>query len=708
MPPPEKTTALFPGLRQDLRLHPGPRSSQGSPTWTLHDPARQQFFRLGWPEFEILQRLSLNDPDRIQNDIQSKTSLTIHTQQVTDFVRFLAINNLTNATGEEGLHRLRTQALSQQRHWTTHLLHTYLFFRIPLLKPDRFLSRVTPWVAWMFSGQFLVVLGLAALMGLYLIGQQWEAFFTTFSHLFTWQGMLLFVVTISLVKIAHELGHACAAKHFGCRIPTMGIAFLVMWPVLYTDTTDAWKLVGRRERLIIVASGVLVELTLAVMATFSWSFLADGPLRSATFFVATTSWMITLAINLSPFLRFDGYYLLSDWVDIQNLHERATAMGRWWLRRMLFGWELPCPEILPLGRRRFMILFAYVTWFYRLIVFLGIALLVYHFFFKVAGIFLMAVEIAWFTALPIGRELGYWMKERQNINLNARSITTGLVVCILLFLTTVPWSTHVKAPAVLRQEHHIRLFSQVAGQVETLAVAEGDRVQEGDLLVRLDVPDLAHEITQVERQIALSRWQLAFHGMSAELSEQSPVVRQELETSLTKFQGLKEKRNKTSIHAPFSGEVVYVAEHLKQKDWINENTWLLELVRPKGWMVEAYVEESDLGRIGLGTTGSFYPEIYEWPKLEATVTRIDSVSVKELGEPWLASIFEGGIPVREGEHKKLIPETSVYRVTLGPRDMSDDWRPLLRGTIILNGTAQSLFSRAWKAVIAVLVRESGF
>ena len=697
----------FPGLREDLRFHAGPRTRHGAPTWTLHDPARHRFFRLGRAEMEIMQRLDRDDPDVIAGEVLD-TGLAVTPDDVAEVIRFLTGNHLVHATGVEGLERLRRQAVAGQRHWAVHLLHTYLFFRIPLLQPDHLLSRFLPWVAWMFSKGFLLLLSLAGLLGLHLVGRQWEAFFATFSHLFTWRGMLLMALTISLVKIAHELGHACAAKRYGCRVPTMGIAFLVMWPVLYTDTTDAWKLVSRRQRLVISGAGMLAEMTLAVLATLAWSFLPEGPLRGAVFFVATTSWLVTLTINLSPFLRFDGYYLLADWLGMDNLHERAAAMGRWWLRRVLFGWRQPCPESLSTGLRRFLILFAYATWLYRLILFLGIAMLVYHFFFKLAGVFLFAVEIGWFIALPIGRELGYWMNERRNLELNAHTIATSIVAVLLLLLAITPWSTRVEAPAVLRKARHATLFSQVAGRVETLSVAAGDPVREGGLLLRIDAPDLTYELAQVERRIEISRWQISFLGMNSELAEPLPIIRQELEASLTERRGLLEKAGKRTLTAPFSGTVTHLAPHLKPGDWIDVHEPLLELVHDGGWLLEAYVEESDLGRLGTGAAAVFHPENPEWPPLEATLVQIDAVGVRALKDPWLASVFEGGIPVREGEDGAWIPERSIYRVLLTPREESAEWRQLLRGTAILEGSAQSLVARAWKSVVAVLVRESGF
>ncbi len=191
--------------------------------------------------------------------------------------------------------------------------------------------------------------------------------------------------------MVHEFGHAYTTKRFGCRVPTcMGLALLVMVPVLYTDVNESWKLTDRRHRLAIGLAGVTAELCCAAIAMCAWGFLPNGPARSAAFLVATSTWITTVLINLSPFMRYDGYYVLSDWLETPNLHQRAFALARWWLREKLLGLDDPPPEALPESRRRLLVFFAFLTWAYRFTLFLGIAAVIYHFAVKaVRGVAMM-------------------------------------------------------------------------------------------------------------------------------------------------------------------------------------------------------------------------------------------------------------------------------------------------------------------------------
>ena len=210
------------------------------------------------------------------------------------------------------------------------------------------------------------------LFALYLTSRQWDYFVSTFVSYFTPVGLVYFGLAVVLAKILHEFGHALAARHFGCSVRAMGVALLMFWPILYTDTTDAWRIRSRRDRAMIGLAGMMVELGLASICLLLWNFLPDGFLRTVMFMLSTSTWIMTLAVNLNPLMRFDAYYVLSDATGVENLQERSNAMGKWRLREWFFGLGQPAPET----GRSWLILFAYMVWLYRLIIFFGICYLV--------------------------------------------------------------------------------------------------------------------------------------------------------------------------------------------------------------------------------------------------------------------------------------------------------------------------------------------
>lgn len=702
----------LPPLRQDLDLVPGPPRLDGSPTWSLHDPARNLFFRIGWLEFELLKRWPLGDPGKVVREVRARTSLKATPEQLEKLLAFLTGNQLIRAEGKEGFERLekaKKEAVGADKGIVTRLLKTLMFFRIPLVRPDAFLTRSLPLVRFFFSPGMARLLFPLALLGLFLVMRQWDLFTSTFLYFFSPEGFVYFILATLFSKAVHELGHAYAAKRQGLQVPTMGVAFMMMFPVFYTDTSEAWKLTDPKARFSISSAGILAELMLAVAATLLWSFLPEGPAKSAVFYVAAVSWITTLAVNLSPFMRFDGYYLLADWLDVANLQSRGFAQGKWRMREFLFGLGEPNPEpALSPRLRRIMTLYAYGTWIYRGLLFLGLALLVYHLFFKLAGILLFLVEMVWFLAAPMAKELNEWWERRAMMRWNRQTFFSTLSLLALLGVLVFPWSTDIHAPALLKSAAHTVIFPPERARLKAVHVAWGQAVNRGDKLFTLDSPDLAFERDQARLAVkALKAERAALTGRLRRL-EQRHVIEERLLETQTRLAGIEDRIAKLTVTAPFAGRVVETADALSPGRWLSEEIPLARLIDPQQLVVEAFVKESELGRLDPAGKTPFYPDNLDVEPFPVVVKGIDPAHTPTLDEPYLASIFDGPIAVRPGEGGSLVSHETIYRVTL----MAATKRPVpaqaLPGTALLDAVPESLLERAATLAAAVFIRESGF
>ena len=467
----------LPPLREDLRLHEAAAGKDGAPAWSIQDPVTNRFFRIGWLEFECLLRWP-GDPEQIARDIAATTPLAADKALVEDFARFLVQHHLVRPS-PEGVDKLAAQASAPGwRHWRW-WLHHYLFVRIPLVRPDRWLARLLPFVRPLCSAPGLVIIGLASLLGIVLVARQWDTFTHGVMDILTPSGIFGFLLALVISKTFHELGHAFVSTHHGVRVAHMGVAFVVLWPMLYTDTSESWRLRSPRHRLAISSAGISVEMALAGLSTLAWALLSDGPLRQAMLYLATTGWVLSLALNASPFMRFDGYFIASDLLDFPNLHERSGAIARAWLRRKLLGWKEPDPEPVTPRQRRALVVFALFTWLYRLVVFAGIAVAVYLMFFKVLGIFLFAVEVIWFIVRPCWSEVAVWRKRWTEVLPGRRFLLWGLLLSGLLVLA-VPWALDVEAPAIAHPERQQAIYSPFAARVTALhpaGIADPGQVQ---------------------------------------------------------------------------------------------------------------------------------------------------------------------------------------------------------------------------------------
>jgi putative peptide zinc metalloprotease protein len=439
-----------------------------------------------------------------------------------------------------------------------------------------------------------------------------------------------------------------------------------------------------------------------------WSFLPDGELRSAVFIIATTTWVITLLINVNPLMRFDGYYLLSDLLEIQNLQDRSFALGKWRLRNWLFGLDEPCPEILPRRTRRFMIVYAYCTWVYRFFLFLGIALLVYTLFFKMAGIILLFAELGWFIARPVYREVREWHGRRGQMSWNRHSITTALSLAVFIALLVYPWNVNLYLPAVMQARAHANLYAPFPAVIEAVQVADGDQVVQGQVLISLASPEIAHRIGQAELRVNILRQQLSRRLGQAGFLEDSAVLQERLAQAMTEYQGVRARQEQLSIRAPITGRLMDMERDLETGRWINEKLLLVRVVQLEDSLVEAYINEDGLGRVQVGAGGRFYPENPDLDPVPVRVSHIDPVNTRELDKPYLASVYGGAIGVQPGSMGELFTADSVYRMRLEPQVQGATVMQSTRGTVRLSADARSLLSRFWQKTGAVLIRESGF
>ncbi|SMF72548.1 putative peptide zinc metalloprotease protein [Tistlia consotensis] len=705
--------AILPPLRDDLRLYEAPPDVNGWPTWTLYDPVRGRYFRLGQAAFRLLAQWRLGEAARVLERANADCTIATSARDLVQLLRFLRANSLLAEEGEDARASLESQKAAMREGPVTWLLHNYLFLRIPLIRPDRLLALTLPLIRPLMTAWFIRLTLVVGALGLLLVLRQWDAFRATAIDHFTWDGITGFAATLVAVKVLHEFGHGWQARRFGVPVRSQGVAFIVLWPVLYSDTTDAWRLVSRRQRLLIGAGGMLVELTLACWATLAWSFLPEGYLRSAAFMVATVTWISSLAINLNPLMRFDGYYLTSDLLGIENLQARSFALARWRLRELLFGHGAPPPEhFRPLVRER-VLLFGYATWVYRFFLFTGIAAVVFHLFFKPLGPMLAFVEIWWFVWRPVQRELAAWWQLRERIRLRP-----GLALGLLalgggLWLLATPWQSYLHLPAVLQAERYTALYPPHPARIARILHRDGDRVEAGALLFQLESPDLDFQLEQTRQELSLTQALLQRTAADPETLARAGVLESQLASQLTEARGLSETRERLAIRAPFAGRLVDLPPGLREGLWVAPNQPIGRLVDPSIGRVRAYATGPDLPRLQVGATGRFLPEDPGEAAIPVVVESVETVGVRSLEGGYLSQQQGGPIETETDARGRVVPSHTLYRVLLRPladgqgRGAGAPDR-VLRGSVSLQAEATSPLARLWRNAVAVVIRESGF
>lgn len=697
----------LPPLRNDLQLSEAAPTFDGAPQWLLNDPLRARYFKLGEAAVRLLRHWDSSTPPAVLSAANRHGGRRLETADLEQLLGFLRHHDLVAPVDPQQRASYAGKAAAQ-RHglWQT-VLHQYLFFRIPLWRPDPFLNHAWPWLARYGSALLRYGLPLVLGLGLFLVWRDWDRFIGSFPYLFSWSGAAAFGVALWFAKLCHELGHAFMAKRAGCRVHSMGLAFVVLLPMFYTDVSDAWRVRDRRSRLLIAGGGVLAEMLLACVALLVWSLLDDGPLRTATFLLASATWLTTLAINLNPLMRFDGYFLLADLLAVDNLQSRAFALCRWHLRETLFGYGEPPPEPWPPRLRRRLLLWGYAAWAWRAALFFGIALAVYHLFFKLLGCFLMVVELGWFIALPAGREVHIWWQRRRGANPRRTLPTLAAAGAVLLGLL-LPWRTVVEVPAVLEASSVSEVHTPVAARIKRVLVSAG-QVVEGDApLLELESPDIDARLRIAGHEIRALQLQIARASANPQLAADAGVLESRLAQSLADYRGLVAQRQRLLLRSPQAGVIRDLDGDLREGVWLAPEHMLLRVVGNRRPKLRGYVEQVALARLNPGDEGRFVADQPGTPSLPVRLQDLDTASSTSLSLPLLASDLGGPIAIRRDTEQRAIPEHAQYGARLQVLAETEAPAQAVRGLVQLRGRSDSILSGFLRRLAALGIRESGF
>lgn len=696
----------LPVLRNDLRLYPWqPAPRTGEALWALHDPIRNRFFLLPEDAIEILKRLDLGSIGQIVAGVNSETARRIDEAEIQNTVAFLRQNQLVKQPADDAAECLLRLKESQREPLFNRVVHKYFFFRIPLVRPDLFLEQTLAYVTPFFSRWFFFATFLASVLGIILTVRDWYSFEYQLRNLWSFSGLAKIVLTFIFVKFIHELAHAYCAKRHGVHVPIMGVAFLFMFPFPYTDTTESWKLYHHRQRLGISAAGVVSELTLAAWATLLWKIVAPGSIQDALFLIATTTWISSLAINLIPFMRFDGYFVLMDYLQIPNLHKRAGSLARWKLREVLFDFGDPVPERFPLDLLRFLIGFAYLTWLYRLFVFFAIASLLFFLLPQPLGLLVFALEVHFLILRPILQEMLVWWRKRADIMKSLRAKLTASLFSALLALCFVPFQGRHAVPGLYEPHWQEILYSPDHGQIVTLAMARGQKIAEGDLLLSLDSKTLQNEL----KLARLAADRLSQQAGKAAITTGNSGLPDGLDrgwrAALRRVEALEERIARLQIHAPLSGWIADINTDLRPGVTIAQNSPLAVLQTGTRQEIILYVGDDLRTSLTPGQFVTFFSHAAPETTLQATITFVATNPTRALDHPELSSVNSGPLPSFR-DTVGFVFETPMFPVRLRVETASLSSQRQ-RVTVQILSERKSLVSRTLNRLTYLLRQEFG-
>ena len=682
-------------LRQNLKIQKSPAEHSGQIGWLLHDPITSRYFKIGAQEVEFLRHISgLQENNRI-NEEDAKYK---------QFLSFLSENNLLSCNDDSQRKQLQSSVLKKKESKGVKAIFSqYLSLRIPIFRSDALLtsliSAIRPFLGW----PLLIIFFSCVFSGVYMTVNQWGRFSHTFFEMISLSGFSSFVIALIGVKIIHEFGHGLMAKYYGCYVPTIGVTFLVFWPVLYTDTSSAWLLPSYRQRFMIALSGMLAEIIVAFIALFSWHFLPPGLLKSMAFLLATTTWVLSLIVNLNPLMRFDGYFLLADWWKTDNLMQRSLALRLWFVRRFFLGIAIPPPE-QPQTR---MIIYGWCCWIYRLSLVVAVSLVVYHFMYKPLGVVLMLGMVVHSIVKPMLSEIKYIVENFKIIEAPMRFIVSMLVVFGLCLILVVPMHSRLSLPAVVGSLKSQKIYMPFDGQLVDIRTAQEIKTKE--LLYQLNVPDLHYQLSDVDREQEKLQWQLNQFSIGGQYFDPRPKIQNELLSVIKKRTELEKIMSQSHYFAPFSGTFHPNEDsRLQVGDWVQKGSLLGTLTDNSQIRVDAYLSGQELGLIktesGKLIEGMFYPDNSVSKPIVVTLQSVSAIAIQQLNDPELASINGGAIRVNQMENNQLVPTRSYYSLHFSSPLAAPNKK--VSGKVVIHGEKYSLLGRVWLFTVALFRKEA--
>ncbi len=395
-------------------------------------------------------------------------------------------------------HQKHERMLWRRRLWTP------LALRFPLLDPDRFLERTLPWVQPLF-GWFGILLWLAVVgTGAVLAASHWTDLTENIAdRVLDPANLVLLWFVYPVVKALHELGHAYAVKKWGGEVHEIGIMLLVLSPVPYVDASASWGFRDKRKRMAVGAAGIAVELFLGSLALFAWLVIEPGAVRAIAYNVMLISGVSTLLFNGNPLLRFDGYYVLADAIEIPNLGSRANQYLGYLVQRFVFAVPDAESPAHSTGERVWMAAYGVTSFIYRIFIsFIIITFIAGKFF--VIGVLLAIWAIATQVLMPVGKSLAFLVNSpnlrRKRGRAMSTSIGLALLVAVLLFVAPFPHWTRTEGVLWVPEESQVRAGTE-GFIVDLLAPVDGE-VSRGQPLIRAEEPFLATRVAMLEAQLA--------------------------------------------------------------------------------------------------------------------------------------------------------------------------------------------------------------
>ena len=667
----ERLQTVQAGLRSDLEV--SRHTFRGEPAYVVRNPITFQSHNFSTADYEVLVALDSEKPlgavldelviaERLERGQEDEFYTFILTLQQLGFL------DLPITDGKALYARFKKRQTNQRKAKLT----GFLFWRVPLIDPDAMLDRTVRYVAPLFSrGAFALWLALmVACVG--IIWQRWEDFTEPLQTILVTKNLAgLWILLVSL-KVIHEFGHAYVCKLYGGKVPEMGAYFICFTPCAYVDASASWGFPSKRERIAVCLGGMYVESIVAGIALLVWNATGPSVLHSFAHQTVTLASVVTIGFNINPLMRYDGYYVLSDAVEIPNLRERSATQVHSVFKRWLLGIR---SDVLPfsLGGRTLLFVYGLCSSVWKVFLVAGICAGVAMKFF-ILGVIMAAVygfSVLWGTGSKFVTYL--WMSpETAPVRSRAIGLGTVVLIGIPLAITAIPISTPIEVQGVIAAVDERPVHARASGFLRQSEIVPGRTVEANTVLYVLDNP-------QTRATAATAHAELDLLTLRAECEfEEDPaaaaMTRRRAGHARRTLLGAEREIDNLSVRASAAGEVVDCSTAERPGHFVKKGD-RVATIASGDWTVRALATAEDLAdtkpKVGQEVRVRLIGEVDAI--LSGTVTKVAVTGSKTISSASLTQLGGGAIAVAPDT---MTAERSFFEITI---ELDDSDAEAIRG-----------------------------
>ncbi|MFK7738385.1 MAG: biotin/lipoyl-binding protein [Pirellulaceae bacterium] len=671
---------------------------QSNQCWVVKDPVSMKFYRLQQAEYLIFEALRDNISYSQLKELLSRRfpEQKVSTNSIQQLIiQMQRMGLLVSDSPGQAISLQKERSQERRRKIAGTLATSLISPRFPGFDPERLLTFLYLRLKWMFSGWFTCLALATCFCALTLVATNLEEFYSRlpgFQAFFGLQNLGLMFALLIVTKSVHELGHGLMCKHFGGECHEIGFMLLVFTPAMYCNTSDSWILPNRWHRIAIGAAGMYVEVCLAAICTFIWWNTNPGWVHYLAFNIMFLSSVSTLVFNANPLLRYDGYYMLSDFLEIPNLSQKAKTTLVSKLRKLCLGLKPTNSRHMPNKNRFWFLLYSVASpayrWFIMIVIFWFLRDILEPYGLSILANTMISISLTGMVVIPLFKSIKFMSAPGRFREVSKPRLAGTIAFLLLACIATgfVPFPHTVMGHATVRPYDPQVVTVTVPGQLKAIHFRPGDLVQKGEVLAVLENHDLELELLGLKGKLKISKSDLAGLELNRNQLIDSERLIAELKVEVRNLSALIELKQfeleQLVLRADRDGAVI-LGENVPRKPaapdelqkWdgtpldpknigaqLRPNTVFCLVANLERYETTVVVDEADVQLVASGQSMDLLLESTPWKRLKGTVLEVSQEELTSI--PRELSQSTGGPvavnPSADGLEKPLFTSYKVY------------------------------------------------